>query len=70
MDDIERVYAEVDRRIDIDTKEGGFCSIDEIEEYRRAMVQGVYGTLMVLSSNWPDVRCSMIDKIEEMRWNK
>ena len=63
-EDVERVYDEVERRIQIDVRDDCFDTQDEIIEYRNAMLQGVYGTLMVLASNWPDVR-SMTDVIEE-----
>lgn len=70
-EDIERVYDEIDRRIDADKACGLFTNESEIKEYRNAMMQGVYGTLMALASNWSDVRCTMIDPIEEVRyWNE
>lgn len=54
-EDIEAVYDEVDRRIEFETKDGTFDTIFERWDYRAAMLQGVYGTLMVTAQNWPDV---------------
>lgn len=65
--DIRDVYDEVDRRISMDIAEGEFEWDYEIIEYRNAMLQGVYGTLMIQSANWPDVTW-WIDEIEKERY--
>lgn len=70
---IEAVMTEVERRVQIDVNDalsdGCDVSVKEIREYRANMMQGVYGTLMVLSKNWPDV-VTMLDQIEEdLHWN-
>lgn len=70
---IKAVMTEVERRVQIDVNDalsdGCEVTVKEIREYRADMMQGVYGTLMVLSKNWPDVRC-MLDQIEEdLHWN-
>ena len=67
LEDVTRVYDEVDRRIESDRMLGLFETDGEIKEYRKAMMQGVYGTLMVLADNWSEVRCRMIDRIEDER---
>lgn len=67
-EDVERVYDEVERRLEVDKACGAFTNEAEIRECRNAMLQGVYGTLMTLASNWSDVRCKMIDPIEEERY--
>ena len=54
-DDVERVYDEVDRRIADYIKDDAFEWLSDMIEYRKAMLQGVYSTLMVTASNWPDV---------------
>lgn len=65
--DIEAVYNEVDRRIKHMTEDGEFEWVSEIVEYRNAMLQGVYGTLMVQAANWPEV-VGWSDVIEEERY--
>ena len=74
---VEAVYDEVDRRMQSDLRcgyfydENGHFQECEFEEYRKAMLQGVYSALMSLASNWSDVRCYMVDPIEEKRyWSK
>ena len=62
--DVERVYDEVDRRIQLITDDGEFDWLSDLVEYRKAMLQGVYSTLMVTSRNWPDVS-SWCREIEE-----
>ena len=70
--DVQAVYDEVDRRINAGIKEGDFTSEDgyiypeTINSYRRDVLQGVYSVLMVLSSNWPEVRI-MCENEEERR---
>lgn len=63
-EDIERIYDEVDRRIEMEIKDGGFKYISEVVEYRKAMLQGVYSTLMVTAKDWPQV-VFWTDQIEE-----
>lgn len=70
--DVQAVYDEVDRRISRGIKDGEFAAEDgytypeAIESYRLEMLQGVYSVLMVLSSNWPEVRI-MCENEEEHR---
>lgn len=59
------VFDEMERRISIDVREG-YIEAQDIPEYRKAMLQGVYGTLMAISANWPDV-VRMMDVEEENR---
>ena len=61
---VEGVYDEIDRRIEMLIRDG--LTPDDIKEERKSMLQGVYSTLMTLSSNWPDVR-SCCDREEEKR---
>lgn len=71
---VEAVYDEVDRRLQSDIADGYFYDrnghFDEcgFEEYRSAMLQGVYSALMSLSNNWSDVVCYMINPIENQRY--
>lgn len=70
---IKTVMKEVERRVQIDVDDaladGAEVTVADIREYRADLMQGVYGTLMVLSTNWPDVRM-MLDEIEEeLHWN-
>lgn len=70
--DVQAVYDEVDRRINMRVKDGelaaedGYTYPEAIESCRLEMLQGVYSVLMVLSSNWPEVRI-MCDNEEECR---
>ena len=69
--EIEAVYAEVERRIQNDVRDGAFEFQHEIDEYRKAMLQGVYSALIVLSKDWSNVVTQMIDPIEEdLRWKR
>lgn len=74
MEQVEAVYDEVDRRLQSDISCGYFYDENEnfneleFKEYRKAMLQGVYSALMSLANNWSDVRCYMIDPIEEKRY--
>lgn len=63
-EDVKRVYAEFERRMRSFYKDGAFEDERDAEEFRRAMRQGIYGTLMVLSSNWSEVSY-MFDKVED-----
>ena len=69
QEDIERILNEVERRIDIEVKDGMFTHQDEIKEYLAVMMQGVYSTLMVTSDDWPSV-VTMLDKSEDERFWK
>ena len=64
--DVERVYDEVERRLEMLAAE---FSTDELMETKKDMMQGVYSSLMVLAKNWPEVRL-MTDQIEEERWGE
>ncbi len=46
---------EMDRRIKMDIEDGDFKYESEVIEYRKAMMQGIFGTFMCMASNWPDV---------------
>ena len=46
---VEGVYDEIDRRIEMLIRDG--LTPDDIKEERKSMLQGVYSTLMTLSSN-------------------
>ena len=59
-EDIHNVYNEMKRRIE--HIKYGLNTEDEIIEYKKAMLQGTYSTLMVLSSNWADVLSWMFDE--------
>lgn len=60
---IKAIYDEVDRRILL-LIEDDYYTEREINNERRAMLQGVYSVLSSLASNWPEVRY-WIDEIEE-----
>lgn len=51
---IQAVADEVERRMQTYTTD--LWSEAEIEDIRRTMWQGVYSTLCVMASNWPEVR--------------
>lgn len=51
---IQAVADEVERRMQTYTTD--IWSETEIEDIRRTMWQGVYSTLCVMASNWPEVR--------------
>ena len=63
MEEVERVYDEIYRRLDNEIRMGLIETETEINEYKNAMLQGVYGTLMILAENWVGVR-TMLDRIE------
>lgn len=65
--DVERVYDEVERRMQLLYAEGGWTS-KELREERVAMTQGVYSALMMLSENWPDVRAACDEVEDETGW--
>lgn len=68
---VEAVYDELDRRIDIDA-DWDVAADDAskwIAEERKSRLQGVYGTIMAIVpySNWQDV-VRWIQEIEERRY--
>lgn len=63
---VSKSYNEIDRRIEIMIHDGDFSNETEIQEYRNAMLQGLYSTFMMISDNWPDVR-SWCDTAERER---
>ena len=71
---VEAVYDEVDRRLEMDIRDGYFYNKQgnfqdaEYKDYRAAMLQGVYSALMATASNWSEVVTSMIVPIEERRY--
>ena len=67
-EDIIKVYDELDRRMEMDIKDG-LIPPRYIEEERKIRLQGVYGTLMCLCSpgNWLDITW-WINTIEEERY--
>lgn len=60
---IKAIYDEVDRRMYLMIADDYYTEAD-INNERRAMMQGVYSVLSTLASNWPEVR-SWTDEIEE-----
>lgn len=62
---IEAIYDEVDRRMQAFIDDDYYTEA-EINEERRAMMQGVYSVLSTLAGNWPEVR-HWTDKIEAER---
>ena len=54
---VEAIYDELDRRMDIDIRDDLFGA-DEVlvKESLQEKLQGVYATLMTISANWSDVR--------------
>lgn len=69
QEQVKAVYDEVDRRIELDIKDGDFKWESEIVEYRKAMLQGVYSVLMSLAPNrnWQDTTW-WIQEEEEKRY--
>ena len=63
-ENMEAVINEVSRRVRHEIDAGELQTQGEIHEYWNSMMQGVYSTLMVLSTNWPDV-VQMLDPIEQ-----
>lgn len=71
-DDIEKIYDELDRRINEDIKDGNLPAREKyISEERASRAQGVYGTIMAIvpNDNWRDIVWWM-DEIEEKRYGK
>lgn len=60
---------EMDRRIKMDIEDGNFKYESEVIEYRKAMMQGIFGTFMCMASNWPDVAACLSCEFAE-RYNK
>lgn len=69
---VEDVFDEVDRRMEVEMKEGGFagCTQDEVNEYYNAMLQGVYSVLIVLAKDWPAVARMCDSEEERRRWKR
>ena len=59
---VNMAYNEIERRLAHIVYEGAFGDdggeemTREIEEYREAMLQGLYSTFMMIADNWPEVR--------------
>lgn len=72
--DIQAVYDEVERRIQMDIKNGyladdnGYIPAEAIESYRGILLQGVYSVLMTLSDDWPNVRQTCLEEEESRKW--
>lgn len=64
MEDLEKIYDEVERRVQIDVNDGCFDDIKQVQEYRNALMQGVYSALRILSNDWVET-VLMIGKIED-----
>lgn len=68
---VEAVYDELDRRIDIDADWDAMADDASkwIAEERKSRLQGVYGTIMAVvpNSNWQDI-VRWIQEIEERRY--
>lgn len=70
--DIEKVYDELDRRINNDVEDGLIPNSSRfIREEYRSRLQGVYGTIMALvpNENWRDIVWWM-DDIEADRYSQ
>ena len=65
-EDIAKVYDEIDRRVNMDMKDG-FLDGDSVEDYYKTLLQGVYGAIMAISDNWCDIT-SWMDEIEVDRY--
>lgn len=68
--DIERIYDELDRRMNADIKRGDIPADEQsIHNERITRLQGVYGTIMVTASdaNWRDI-VWWLDEIEAERY--
>jgi len=69
-EDIEKVYDELDRRMEIDIRDEAIpWNGDSIREERASRLQGVYGTIMALApdKNWQEV-VRWFGEIEEERY--
>lgn len=60
---VARCYNELERRLSLDA---GGLSEKEAHDMRVDMAQGLYGCLMTIAGNWPEVR-AMCDREEEKR---
>lgn len=69
---VKDVFDEVDRRMEVEMKEGGFAgwTQDEVNTYRDAMLQGVYSVLIVLAKDWPAVVWMCDSEEERRRWKR
>jgi len=69
-ENLEKIYDEVERRINIDIKSNVLKTEREIKDTRSDMMQGVYSALMTIADNWEDV-VWYIDEEEKKRlcWN-
>lgn len=67
---LEKIYDEVERRINIDIKSNVLKTERENKDTRSDMMQGVYSALMTIADNWEDV-VWYIDEEEKKRlcWN-
>lgn len=72
--DIQAVYDEVERRIQMDIKNGyltdenGCIPAEAVKEYREIALQGVYATFMTLSDDWPNVSQMCLEEEENRGW--
>ncbi len=61
---LEAAYNELDRRLEMNQEDGMYDRRQWFIEDRKAYLQGLYGTLMVLSADWPTVAswCRLIEE--------
>ena len=69
-EEVQRAYDEIERRVQLEIKDGAFKWEDEINEYRGALLQGLYGTLKVLSDNWCEVSRWCYDLEDQAYWKR
>lgn len=70
--DVEKIYDELDRRIQLDIEDGTIPNKDKwIWDERASRLQGVYGTMMAIVSNenWQKI-VWWKDDIEEERYGE
>lgn len=70
--DIDKIYDEFDRRINIDIEDGTLPNDPRfIDIERKSRAQGLYGTIMALvpNENWQHI-VWWIDEVEEQRYGK
>jgi hypothetical protein len=61
------IYNEMFRRMENFIGDGWFDEEAEVEEYRKAMTEGIYSSLICLSTNWPEVSRYIIEEEEARR---
>lgn len=61
---VSKTYNEIERRLEIMAGDGALDSEFEFLEQRKAMLEGVYSTFMMISDNWPETRhfCDLVER--------